>query len=93
MTSPGFSAEAALHRRSPLLQGPRSEARRGAAETGIVPQSYPAQCQGGGGYSKSECYGVVKVCQDCCQQYDPGSGLREVCGDRYVCGACFGFDF
>lgn len=93
MTNPGFSAVATLDRRSPLLRNPRLEVRWADGEGGIVPQSYPAQCASAAGYSKAECYGVVNVCEDCCQRYDFGSGYHEVCGTPYVCGACFGLPF
>jgi hypothetical protein len=93
MMKPGFSAQATLDRRSPLLRTPRLEGRWVDGEAGIVPQSYPAQCQGAQGFTNSKCYGLVKVCEDCCHRYDFGSGYHEVCGTPYVCGACIGLPF
>ncbi|MEU5430698.1 hypothetical protein AB0H73_34550 [Streptomyces olivoreticuli] len=59
-----------------------------------MPQTYPAQCQGAQGFSKTACYGVVQTCQDCCKQWDwQQSQYVDVCGSSYVCGACFGFDW
>ncbi|MGX1310496.1 hypothetical protein RKD24_000615 [Streptomyces calvus] len=93
MTNPQFSAEATLDRGLPVHVSPRFDVGPREAEGGIVPQSYPAQCQGAQGFTKTECYGVVEMCQDCCQRYDFGSGYHDVCGTPYVCGACIGLPF
>jgi hypothetical protein len=90
MTTPGF--DVLPYTGGAPASGPGSTIPRSAA-SGIVPQTYPAQCQGAQGYSKQSCYGVVQMCQDCCQHWNPGQGYVEVCGSSYVCGACFGFDW
>jgi hypothetical protein len=95
MATPGFTALSALRSGTTSL---RSGTAPGSmlhvpwrSANRIVPQTYPPECYGAQGYSKADCYGVVEVCHDCCQRWYPGSGYVEVCGDGYVCGACFGF--
>jgi hypothetical protein len=61
----------------------------------ILPASLPPECARVPSYSKAECWGVVQVCQDCCQLPDPRSpaNYNEHCGSKYPCGVCFGLPF
>ena len=97
MTYLGFSAEASLRPRSLIPAARRSVGQhskhdRIGSESQIVPQAYPAACQGAQGFTKTKCYGVVLTCQDCCKKWNwQQSQYVDVCGSSYVCGACFGF--
>lgn len=96
MSTPGFTALSALN-----SDGVSMKSGTGSGEghhlpirsaNHFIPQTLPTECWGSG-YTKSDCYGVVLVCEDCCQSWRPGSGYIEVCGDSYACGACFGLPF
>lgn len=97
MSTPGFTATSGIRRGAALPSvgsAPWQQLRPPMQVTNlVVAESYPAECHGAQGFTKTSCYGVVQMCQDCCQRWSPGSGYHDVCGDSYVCGACLGFDW
>lgn len=91
MSMPGFTGLSTLTART--VSRPALHASR-ISNHNISPQAYPTECQGAQGFSKTNCYGVVMTCQDCCKRWNyQQSQYVDVCGSEYVCGACFGFDW
>ncbi|MGW1838596.1 hypothetical protein [Streptomyces sp. NPDC002067] len=90
-TTPPAAGAGALSRRHGATAG--SAVPHGSPQDAgrVIPQAYPPQCYGAQGFAKTSCYGVVLTCQDCCKQWNyQQSQYVDVCGNSYVCGACFG---
>jgi hypothetical protein len=88
MAVPGYSAGSSI---PTVVAGQTRALRLMGLGSDVVPQTYPAQCQGAQGFTNTTCYGVVLACQDCCKLWNwQQSQYVDVCGSSYVCGACFG---